>query len=194
MTATASLTRLQTLLPHLFEPVQRFGQPYLRFQLTAEISALMGMDAVHEALLVSSQHLTPIPNMPSSSLGVMHSRDHVFFVVDLAQLLQLSGTLGNRHQYTVIVMQTGGQGIKENGILLGLAVNSIQGTTRLMPEDLVSPEGHFPESLTPCLQGCVYRASEALMVLDPEGIYPYLNQGNRGLQGRPNLDFPSLST
>jgi positive phototaxis protein PixI len=105
MTANTTLTRLQQLLPELFQPLVVTGDLYLRCQLTPEIPALLPMARVQEALLVPATAISPMPNLPAFTIGIMNARDRVFWVVDLGQLLGLPPLPTNPREYQVVVMQ-----------------------------------------------------------------------------------------
>jgi positive phototaxis protein PixI len=82
MELTSSLgTKLQELLPSLFESSQITGEVFLRFELIPDMSVLFAMADVQESLLVPAEQITLIPNMSESVIGLMGSRNHVFCVM-----------------------------------------------------------------------------------------------------------------
>jgi positive phototaxis protein PixI len=175
MTTNTTLARLQELLPQLFQPVQVTGDPYLRFQLTAEIPALISMNRVQEAVLVPASFISPLPNMPAFSIGMMNSRDRVFCVVDLGQLLGLPAMSINPRNYQVVVMNLSGQTpIDQSSPVaekwLGLAVQQVQGVNRFERQDLQSIVGALPACLQPYLQGCFLEKDQEIVVLNSESI------------------------
>jgi twitching motility protein PilI len=167
MSTTSSLSRLQELLPELFRSTQLTGDPYLRFGLTSELSALLSMEYVKESLLVAGENITPLPNMSGAVMGLMNSRDRVFCVIDLAQLLGLSPLSTYSRQYHTIVARIF-QAEKE--LLLGIAVNRVQGISRVISEEMRSPPRDFPPSLIPYLHGCLKDQEKHLPVLNIEAI------------------------
>lgn len=169
MSTSTSASRLQKILPQLFQANLPPGEPYLRFQLTPEITALVSMQWVQESLLISAEQITPLPNMPESFIGIINSRNHVFSVIDLAQMMQLSTASLSVRQYHIIVLQTSPTSSAE-GLLIGLVVHRIQGITRLTDEQLASPLEDFPPALTPYLRGCVDEAENRTLVLSAEAI------------------------
>ena len=60
--------------------------------------------------------------------------------------------------------------IRVESVLLGLVVQDIKGTAKLMPDDIRSPLGHIASSLVPYLRGCVIQEKEILLVLDAQAI------------------------
>lgn len=169
MSTTTSASKLQKILPQLFQANLPPGEPYLRFQLTPKITALISMQWVQESLLISAEQITPLPNMPESFIGIINSRNRVFSVIDLAQMIQLSAATLAVRQYHIIVLQTS-QGSSEVGVRIGLAVHRIQGITRLTDEQLASPLEDFPPALTPYLRGCVAEAENRILVLSAQAI------------------------
>ena len=85
--------------------------------------------------------------MPQSVIGIMNSRDRVFCVFDLAQLLGLPTKLFTPRQYQIIVLQT----TSPTPVRLGLAVNTIQGIMRLASEQITPLEAVSDESCFLCI-------------------------------------------
>ena len=174
MSQTSSISRLQELLPELFRATQLPGDPYLRCQLTPEVTALLSMAYVQESLLVPGEKITPIPNMSAFVVGLMNSRDRVFCAIDLAQLLGLSSPSSYSRQYHIIVIRVSQfldrQSAAEQELLLGLVVNRVQGITRVMSDEMRSPQGNLSPSLTPYIKGCVVEKDQQLLILDTGAI------------------------
>lgn len=170
MSQTSSISRLQELLPQLFQSTHLPGDLYLRCQLTPEVTALLSMAYVQESLLVPGEQITPIPNMSPFVIGLMNSRERVFCAIDLAQLLGLSSPLAYSRQYHMVVIHVSQfinqQSTSEQTLLLGLVVNRIQGITRVMSDRIRSPQGNFPLTLTPYVRECVVEKDQQLPVLD----------------------------
>jgi positive phototaxis protein PixI len=177
MTANTTLARLQQLLPQLFEPLEVTGEPYLRFQLTPEIPALLSMERVQEALLVPATAISPLPNLPTFTIGMMNSRDRVFCVVDLGQVLGLPPMSINPREYQIIVIHLGETGDRpiDPGSLatvkcMGLAVRQIRGVVRLEREQLQSIGQDVPECLKPYAVGSFEEPDRQSIVLDAMAI------------------------
>lgn len=173
MTTNTTLSRLQQLLPELFQPLVVTGDLYLRFQLTPEIPALLPMARVQEALLVSATAISPLPNLPAFTIGMMNARDRVFCVVDLGQLLGLAPISNNPREYQVVVIQLP-ESIDPSSLStepsLGLAVRRVRGVARFESQNLqLSVEG-VPECLQPHLLGYFIEADERILVLNPATI------------------------
>lgn len=172
MSSNTSVSRLEKLLPQLFEAKLSVGEPYLRFQLTETMSALISMKQVQESLVVAAEKITPLPNMPESIIGMMSSRNRVFCVVDLEQILKLPSTSISSRQYHLIVLQVSAESTQaesESDLLVAIAVRRIQGTTRLSTNQIQSSVQSFPSKLIPYLSGCVSE-DNIVPVFDPQAI------------------------
>jgi positive phototaxis protein PixI len=178
MTANTNFSKLDRLLPQLFQPVAVTGDAYLRFQLTPEIPALLSIERVQAALLVPASSISSIPNLPAFTIGIMNSRDRVFCVVDLGQLLGLPPMSSRLRDYQVIVIYldaTGAETSDPSSPLspkcLGLAVPQVSGIARFETATRWrSSVDKFPECLTPYLLGCFIEADKPILVLDPVAI------------------------
>lgn len=173
MTTNTTLTRLQQLLPELFQPLVVAGDLYLRFQLTPEIPALLPMAQVQEALLVPATAISPLPNLPAFTIGMMNARDRVFCVVDLGQLLGLPSLLVNPHNYQVIVINFRALGTESRDApekYLGLAVLKVSGVARFETKPLPMLAENCPTCLEPYLLGSLTEKNRQIFVLNPEPI------------------------
>ncbi|MBR8837026.1 MAG: purine-binding chemotaxis protein CheW [Stigonema ocellatum SAG 48.90 = DSM 106950] len=141
----------------------KLGDGYLRFHLNRQTSALLSMKHTQEAMIVPFEAVTPMPNMPTCILGLMNWRSRIIWAIDLPRMLNLEYLDNRLRQYNVIV-------IRVESVLLGLVVQDIKGTAKLMPDDIRSPLGHIASSLVPYLRGCVIQEKEILLVLDAQAI------------------------
>jgi twitching motility protein PilI len=139
------------------------GDGYLKFQLNQQTAAMLAMNHTQEAVIVPIQSVTPMPNMPAPILGLMNWRSRVIWAIDLARMLNLEAIDTKMQQYNVIV-------IKMESLLLGLVVQEIKGTTKIVSDDIHSPIGQVASSLVPYLRGCVVQQAEILLVLDAQAI------------------------
>ena len=175
MSKSTPASKVQDILPQLFKASLTPGKPYIQFQLTEQITALIPLEQVHESIIVEATAISLLPSMHESVMGIMSSRNHVFCVIDLAQLLMLDSPLIYSRQYQIIVLRVSpnetlrGTSVKGDS-LLGIAVSHLQGITRLTAEKLQSPIVDFPSSLTPYLCGAVVVESQQILVLDPQEI------------------------
>ena len=173
MQATSIDQRLQELLPELFEPIAQTGDRYLRFQLTAEQSALLPLDSVREALQIAADRVTLLPNLPACALGLVSAFNQVFCAVDLAQLLDIGLLAGNPRHYALIAIRAISAeasyqtGVAEEEPVLGLAVHRIQGVTTLLPEAIVAPSTTLPKHLAAFVYGA---SDDGALVLDVDAL------------------------
>ncbi len=167
--SSASLFRLQELLPQLFQSKTLSGQPYLRFLLHEGVGALIPMEEVQESLMVPAEQVTPLPNMTPAVMGLMSSRDNVFCLVNLGRMLGYPSSIASRRRYPVIVIRvpdSGYQGTSENEAFLGLAVSQIQGVVRLEPQQLQAKNELCPANLNPYVMGTGEPDEQLAYILD----------------------------
>jgi positive phototaxis protein PixI len=139
------------------------GDGYLKFQMNQVTSALLSIKHTQEAIVVPVESITSMPNMPASILGLMNWRSRIVWVVDLLKMLNIEHDDNRLRSYNVII-------IRVESVLLGLVVQEIKGTAKLMPDDIRSPVGQVASSLVPYLRGCVVQQKEILLVLDAQAI------------------------
>lgn len=151
-------------LPPTQKPV---GDAYLKFQLDRHTQAVFSMRHVQEVLTLPARRLTPMPNMPASMLGLINRRSRVLWLVDLAQILGLSILDTNVQQYTLVLIQVG-------SVPLGLAVQQVEGITRLAADAIQPLSGQVSPTMLPYLRGCALhqqdQKQEMLLVLDAEAV------------------------
>jgi positive phototaxis protein PixI len=166
MSTSSPASRIQANLQELFEGKIASGDAYIKFKLTSKITALLSMNQVQESLIVEAAKITPLPSMPKSTIGMINSRDRVFCIFDLAQLLNLPTVLITPSQYQIIVLQTTG----ESSILVGLAVMGLQGIIRLTSKQIPSANSNVVNSsLAPFVSGVVQQET-TMMVLELANI------------------------
>lgn len=164
-TSSSPASRIQANLQELFKGNVIAGDAYIKFQLTPEINALLSMAQVQESLIVEAEQITSLPAMPNSFVGMMNSRDRVFCVFDLAQLLALPSELINSRQYQVIVLQTQSKP-SEPEIFLGLAVTQLQGIVRLPIEQIQSSVDDAPANLAAFMAGMATEKGNHIPILE----------------------------
>jgi positive phototaxis protein PixI len=159
---SSAASRIQANLQELFEANVASGDAYIKFQLTPKVVALLSMGQVQESLIVEAAKITPLPSMPKSTLGMMNSRDRVFCIFDLAQLLTLSTELISSRQYQIIVVKT----MNEPPIMIGFAVSQLQGIERLAAEKINSSSDDTPPNLVRFLSGVVEQEESMLPIIE----------------------------
>jgi positive phototaxis protein PixI len=146
-----------------FQSLQPIGDPYLKVQLTPQMAAVLPMEQAQEVIAISSDRITPVPNMPVFVLGLLNQRSRVFWAIDLPLMLGLSDQPMNGQQYNLVIIKSGSSP-------LGLVVPKVQSVLRFNLDKMYSPVGEAPSSLVSFLRGCFSEAGKSLWVLDPEAI------------------------
>lgn len=166
MSASSPAARIQTNLQELFQGKSASGTPHIKLQLTSQVVALLSMERVQETLIVGAGQVTLLPSMPPSVIGIMNSRDRVFCVFDLAQLLGLPVRLATPRQYQVIVLQTTGS----TPMQIGLTVNNLQGIVRLTAEQIQAASDAVPANIKPYTFGEISTEQGTIPILAFERI------------------------
>ena len=139
------------------------GDAYLKLQLNQQISAVLSMAHVQEALAVPVGRITLMPNMPACVLGLLNQRSQVLWIIDLPQMLDLPTLDTEVQHYSIAIIRVG-------SIPLGLVVQEVKGVMRFSVDSIQSPIGAVAPSLVPYLRGCILQSTEVLLVLDAEAI------------------------
>lgn len=171
MATSSAASRVRANLQELFKANLAPGDAYIRFQLTSDLTAFLSMEQVQESLVIEAEKITPLPSMPQSAIGMISSRDRVFCVFDLAQLLTLPSPLTAPRQYQIIVLQT----TSEQPIHIGLAVTRLQGIVRLTIEQIQPSLAIFPANIASYLYGAVQEGENMIPVLKFDSILRALN-------------------
>ncbi|MBE9068497.1 chemotaxis protein CheW [Leptolyngbya cf. ectocarpi LEGE 11479] len=174
-----TVDRLQQLLPEVFTPKAVSGEQFLRVQLTSELTIALALSWVEESLLLPTHLVTPMPNMPPAVLGLMSSKDQVFWVVNLAQLLELPIVLEPSQHYEVVIIRAlspksnqaaDPENMNYEELFLGLVVPKIRSSVRLSREDIISPVDEVDANLYPYISGQVVIDGDVVLVLSAEAI------------------------
>ena len=136
---------------------------YLKFQLNEFTYAALPVKYLHEVVVVPVESIPSIPNMPACVLGLINWRSRIIWVIDLPNMLNLEAIGGTCRQHKILVIQT-------ESTALALVVPEIIGTTRIMSDDIESPQEKFSSDLLPYLRGWVLQNQEQLLVLDIQAI------------------------
>ena len=171
---SSAASRVQANVKDLFKGKLAPGDPYIKLQLTSDITALLSMEQVQGSLIVEAEQITPLPMMPESVIGIMGSRDRVFCIFDLAQLLTLPSELIAPRQYQIIIVQT----TSEEPIYMGFAVTQLQGIVRLKTEQIQSSVNAFPSQIAPYLCGGIKEEENMIPVLEFNRISEALTKLN----------------
>lgn len=147
--------------------LQNLGDPYIRLRLNERLIAAVDTRQAQEVLVIAPQALTVVPTMAPTIMGLIHHRSRIFWVIDLAQVFGLVALEPRAAAYHLAILQVG-------NVHVGIAVQQIQGVTRIVQEDIVSPlDSDVPAPLVPYLRGCIPCEEGPLMVLDATAIATY---------------------
>lgn len=139
------------------------GDPYLRVRLDRQNIAILSMRYLQEILVVPVQRLTPMPNMPACTLGLINRRSRVVWAIDLACLLQMQSSGTQSQQYNIALVQAG-------NISVGLVVQNVEGIVRVCSDRIQSPVGTVSAGLVPYLRGCILQEQDIWLLLDVPAI------------------------
>lgn len=153
------------------------GDAYLCFQLDEQTQALLPLAQVHEVITVSTDQITPMPNMPACVLGLLGRRSRVMWVVDLAHLLVAKSSATRLTHYEIVVLQvepilqkTIFLATSHKQLLLGVVVQKIRGSRYFSSELIQAPQPDFAPGLASYLKGYVLQEDNLMLILDAETI------------------------
>ncbi|PSF37947.1 chemotaxis protein CheW [Aphanothece hegewaldii CCALA 016] len=136
---------------------------YLKVQLNSSTIAAIATSQIQEAIISTKEKITPIPNMPNCVLGLVNQRNRIYWVVDLAQLLQITTIKSETREYNLIF-------VRDSDVILGLAVTAIQEVTKFAIEQIQSPLNIVSSGIVPYLKGIITEEQNNLLVLDVSAI------------------------
>ncbi|CAN1211353.1 hypothetical protein TUMEXPCC7403_14220 [Tumidithrix helvetica PCC 7403] len=156
--------------PELESEIKVEHRQFIEFQMDGQILAALETEIVQEVLSVKAKAVVPVPNMPSTVLGLMSRRGRVYWTIDLAMMLGLQPLSDFVNQYEVMILNV------EN-LFLAVAVPKIKGTIKV-PANLVSTSTQScPTTLKSYVKGCMtlhqeeqMRAPRVIYVLKAEAI------------------------
>ena len=172
MQTFSAAAKVQANLQELFQSKLAPGDAYVKFQLTSGVTALLSMTHAQESLIVEAEQITPLPNMPEFTIGIINSRDRVFCIFDLGLLLKLSSESISPRQHQIIVFQT----ISEPFIYVGLAVTQLQGIIRISKEQIKPYSNFIDPKLVPFVSGTIEQEESIVPILNFENILQSLTK------------------
>ena len=170
-----SIERLQHLLPQLFTTDAVEGLPFLRAQITSEITVGIPLNCVEEVQLVSSDLITPMPNMPNAVLGLVQAKGHIFWLIDLGQLIGLGSGLSRAKRYEMVTVRTqdisskigmAGAFSSDQELFLGFAVQRVKGTLRIQVDELKTLRQDSHSIANACFAGHIVQNGELISILN----------------------------
>ena len=154
-------TLMSTLEENQLQP--QLGNAYLKLQLEFPILCVVLLEHIQEVLVMPIEQITFMPSMPDYVLGLMNRRGKVLWVIDLPHMLGLESLERDRQQYHIAIIKLG-------NMLLGLAVQQVQGVKRLTEEEIESSLHNSVPHLIPYFKGCILQEEESLLVLNTEAL------------------------
>ena len=158
----SAAAKVQANLQELFKSNLDPGDAYIKFQISSDITALLSMEQIQESLIVEANRITALPCKSESVIGMISSRDRVFCVFDLAQLLNLASELNNPRQYQIMVMQTD----NELPIYVGLAVANLQGIIRLSKQQIQLSKDNVDANFIDYTSGTIQQEDVIIPILN----------------------------
>ena len=155
------------------------GLPYLSLFLDRETMAAIELKSVRETLVLSAERFTQMPNVHPCLIGLAEHRSHVFWVIDLPQLLGLTPIDFTASETHVAILQIA-------DMFLGLGVYRIGRVQRIAETDIVTSSSQaLPLSAMPFLQGFVMDRTEEtekkLYMLNTDAIIGFEFTANKNL-------------
>ncbi|MBX2864772.1 MAG: chemotaxis protein CheW [Leptolyngbyaceae cyanobacterium MAG.088] len=162
-------------------PTQELSQSsatakYLKFNLLADMTALLPITQLAAVLKVEATHITAIPHLPAWVIGVYNWRGEVLWIVDMGHLLGgipwYQQTILPTHYQTLILEQSESETSEQQHI--GLVVTQVEGIESLSLDSIQSPVA-ISESLVPFLRGYWLEDNgDMLMLLDSLAIFSHM--------------------
>ncbi len=154
------------------------GDQYLKFQLVADITALLPLSQLAEVLTIDVSQITPIPQLHTWVMGAYNWRGEALWMVDLAHLIGFMPWYQKSSlttTYTAVILRGRSQNLPESNAsnqIVGLVINRAEAIEWCDPHLLQSPlsDASTPQ-LIPFLRGYQVKSDgEQLAVLDDEVI------------------------
>jgi purine-binding chemotaxis protein CheW len=130
------------------------GELHLRFSLPSGMGFALPAAGIREVMQQSPDRITAIPNVSPLLLGTINLRGQVIWVADLGQFLGDSAPLRtDRAEIPVIA-------IEDQDLLLGLAVDEMQGMEWRSPETLKINLNDLSDTMAPFIRGAWVNETE----------------------------------
>ena len=139
------------------------GEPYLRLQLDNQNQAVLPMKYVQQVLVLPSQRLTSMPNMPPHIIGLVSKRNRIYWLIDLPGLLGLNSQIKNVREYNIAFIEI-------DNFFVGLAVKKIKGINRVSSEQIQFSLELISKKILPYINGYIIEKEKLIYVLNPLNI------------------------
>jgi chemotaxis signal transduction protein len=179
-------------------PAQAIRQSFIQIELALG-SALLPTQVMIEVISLALTDLVPIPDTPSTVMGVYNWRGDVLWVLDLSALLGQAQLAQQMEQPTLIVVRQGlenlGLVVPQLGQMLWLEAEQMELVVQQLQSGQTAPKSHkspretLSESLSPSLK----EASSHAQALQELPDSPYIKRLTLTQdEGDTSVDFPLL--
>ena len=183
LSAPTSLTdwltqKAQAELSALIQPISTVDADqtelrFLRFSFSPSETALLPLTSIRQVMQVLPQRILPVPDMPTSVLGICNFRGEILWLVDLGLQIGFQGVapqnrLSSQAAYATQLSEKflGWMAIviQAQGKSLGLIVPEVIDIESHNPKQLQPPAiDLFPPTLLPFIQGYLVRSSSPVL-------------------------------
>lgn len=140
------------------------GELHLQFTLGSGTQLALPAMGVSEVISITTEQLTPMPNVSPLLIGAMNLRGEVVWVADLGRFLGEPTPLNLDRSEVPVIAVTDNQ-----GLLLGMAVDSIGGMQWLESSKL-EPSVDCPDEMAMFVLGEWHVEAQTLRLLNQEAI------------------------
>lgn len=173
-----SLSVPSSLLPVTNSASSSEREPFLRFYLEPDTTALLPLLQLAEVFNIPISQIVPIAHMPSWIRGVYNWRGEILWIADLGHLVGLTPSYqqaSNTLTYTTVVLQSLSNNATSTNVknqLLGVIVNRLEDIEWCNLDQIQSPPSStVVQGLLPFLRGYWWKSDDdVLAVLDGEAI------------------------
>jgi twitching motility protein PilI len=117
------------LLQRENNPQNKTGKSYLKVTLTSEVEIAIAMKDIVQVLVIPSEKIAFLPNLPNYVIGLFNQRNRVFWLIKLSSLLQLKSENYHIKNYEIVI-------IKSEETYLGLEVEKVNNMIRLEEDNI----------------------------------------------------------
>ena len=181
-----SLSVPNSLLPLADSASSSDREPFLRFHLEPDTTALLPLPQLAEVFNIPIGQIVPIAHMPAWIRGVYNWRGEILWIADLGHLVGLTPSyqqVDSTLTYTTVVLQSLSHHTQSTTVknqLLGVIVNRLEDIEWCDLEQIQSPPSSTVHTgLLPFLRGYWWKSDDdVLAVLEGEAIMAAMPKQN----------------
>jgi positive phototaxis protein PixI len=159
--------------------INSISQHFFSFVLPPDLSVMIPNDRVSEIIMLTSENVMGIPEVPPEIMGIAPWRGEVLWLLDLSYMLGKTPLFRQGYRntpYSVIV-------ITRNNFTMGLVVDRVEQMLRCTQEEIVPIEQISHTTLQPFMQACWIPDDQApVWILDCSLLIEHLSG-----QGQPEV-------